>query len=215
MAAPHVAGSAALVKQLHPDWSPRQIKAALMGTARWRGVTVSSGQHAQPLGMLQIAHARARIPALTRARYLHSPVSNTHADMGAGVVDLTKIVDPGALLDPPSLSFGYTLKGDSQQITVTVANVAATPQNFTISSSLADSSSSVPGYNLLLRQSLSSMLCRQTLTLAGNAHTQGDVLSGVSVAQSRKRGAVRGHPQHVELASRSVFASRLRTHGLL
>jgi subtilisin family serine protease len=145
MATPHVAGSGALVKQLHPNWSPRQIKAALMGTARWRGVMDSFGQHAQPLGMLQIAHARTRVPALTRARNLHSPVSNTHADMGAGVVDLTKIADPGALLDPPSLSFGYTLKGDSQQITVTVANVAATPQNFTISSSLADSSSPVPG----------------------------------------------------------------------
>ncbi len=143
MATPHVAGSGALVKQLHPDWSPRQIKAALMGTARWRGVTVSSGQHAQPLGM----------STHTSAPYLptHPECMDDNPDMGAGVVDLTKIADPGALLDPPSLSFGYTLKGDSQQITVTVANVAATPQNFTISSSLADSSSSVPGY--LLRHS--------------------------------------------------------------
>lgn len=34
MAAPHVAGACALIKQAHPDWTPLQIKAALMNTAK-------------------------------------------------------------------------------------------------------------------------------------------------------------------------------------
>ncbi|MCR6112359.1 S8 family serine peptidase [Bacillus sp. A301a_S52] len=34
MAAPHVAGAVALIKQKYPDWTPDQVKAALMNTAK-------------------------------------------------------------------------------------------------------------------------------------------------------------------------------------
>ncbi len=46
MSSPHVAGAGALLKDLHPDWKPGQIKSALMTTARRRvfkedGVTLA------------------------------------------------------------------------------------------------------------------------------------------------------------------------------
>ena len=75
---------------------------------------------------------------------------NGGEDVGAGVVGLSKIADPGALLDPPSVSFGDILCGDMKDITVTVANVANTSQTFTITSTIAMSRQRV----LLLRLSL-------------------------------------------------------------
>jgi len=72
MSAPHVAGAGALLKALHPDWSPGQIKSALMATA-WTDVTREDG--ATPAGPY---------------------------DMGAGRIDLRFAGDPGLTFDIPA-----------------------------------------------------------------------------------------------------------------
>lgn len=102
MAAPHVAGAAALVRQAHPTWPNSWIKSALMSTAKYTDVYNFDETPAQPL------------------------------DMGAGRLDLTNLLDPGVILDPPSLSFGLVPTGTSKTISVTVLSVADIAETYDI-----------------------------------------------------------------------------------
>ena len=54
MATPHVAGAAAILAQQHPDWTPAQLKAALMAAAK---PNPTIGVYAQGAGRVDIARA--------------------------------------------------------------------------------------------------------------------------------------------------------------
>ena len=106
MAAPHVAGAAALLRQFHPNWSNAAIKSALMSTAKYLEVynfDYFDETPAQPL------------------------------DMGAGRLDVGAAMDPGVSLDPPSLSFGPVISGTHETISVTVTSVAGAAETYTLS----------------------------------------------------------------------------------
>ena len=75
MSSPHIAGLGALVKQAHPDWSPAQIKSALMTTARQNVVKEDGVTPADPF------------------------------DFGAGHVDPNGSVDPGLTYDAGLLDY--------------------------------------------------------------------------------------------------------------
>ena len=102
MASPHVAGAAALVRQAHPTWPTSWIKSALMSTSKYMDIYNFDETPAQPL------------------------------DMGAGRLDLTDVLDPGVILDPPSLSFGLVPTGTTKTISVTVLSVAATADTYDV-----------------------------------------------------------------------------------
>jgi subtilisin family serine protease len=95
MATPHVAGSAALLRQLHPDWEPSQIKSALMSTAT-EGVWLDTAK-TQPA------------PVLGR---------------GAGRIDLTKAGNPGLTFDQASVSAGELAAGKQAEAAVVAQNVS-------------------------------------------------------------------------------------------
>lgn len=67
MSAPHIAGLAALVRQAHPDWSPAQVKSALMTTARQDVVKEDGATPADPFdfGGGHVDPNKAVSPSLT------------------------------------------------------------------------------------------------------------------------------------------------------
>ena len=110
MAAPHVAGAAALLRQIYPTWSNAQIKSALMSTSKYIGIWNGDGTHAQPL------------------------------DMGAGRLDLTNAANPGVILDPPSLSYGVVLTGTVETMDVMVTSVASAAETYSLTAQLIQGS---------------------------------------------------------------------------
>uniref|UniRef100_A0A0C9S508 TSA: Wollemia nobilis Ref_Wollemi_Transcript_22002_2984 transcribed RNA sequence n=1 Tax=Wollemia nobilis TaxID=56998 RepID=A0A0C9S508_9CONI len=82
MAAPHIAGIAALIKQKHPDWSPTAIRSALQTTS---AVVDHMGKP------LQAQHlSDAGLPTLVPA---------TPFDYGSGAVNPKAALDPGLIFD--------------------------------------------------------------------------------------------------------------------
>lgn len=82
MAAPHVAGIAALVKQRHPKWSPAAIKSALMTTA----MTLDRAE--RPLRAQQYSGSETM-----------TLVAATPFDYGSGHVHPREALDPGLIFD--------------------------------------------------------------------------------------------------------------------
>ncbi|PWZ17217.1 Subtilisin-like protease SBT2.6 [Zea mays] len=82
MAAPHIAGIAALIKQKNPKWSPSAIKSAMMTTAN----TLDKGS--RPLRAQQ--YTASEMMTLSRA---------TPFDCGSGAVNPKAALDPGLVLD--------------------------------------------------------------------------------------------------------------------
>jgi subtilisin family serine protease len=114
MAAPHVAGAAAVLKQLHPDWSPADIKSALMSTAV-PSVWLDEDQ-------TQAADVLAE---------------------GAGRIDLSRAGDPGLLFDRPGLSFGRLAQVPGEptraELTVQARNITNEVQTYALSTDINDS----------------------------------------------------------------------------
>src|SRR6266403_437341 len=104
MSTPHIAGSAAVLKNLHSSWSPAQIKSALVN------------------------HADLVIKDAITALHDVGPTAQ-----GAGRENLSVAADATTWMDPVSASFGKVTIGHPTSLTITLSNPSATDETFTIS----------------------------------------------------------------------------------
>src|SRR4029453_16248641 len=104
MSTPHIAGSAAVLLDLNPSWSPAQIKSALVNHAA-----------------LVIKASAAGLPA-------PAPTAQ-----GAGAENPAGAADGTTWLDPASASFGRVTHGHPASVTITLSNPTGTDETFSIS----------------------------------------------------------------------------------
>ena len=106
MATPHLAGSAAVVRWLHPDWSAAQVRSAIVNTAD-QGVLQPSGPGASATDVQII---------------------------GAGRENLFSAVNATVALDPVSVSFGAipSVSGQTQSFALTLTNISGSAGTFDV-----------------------------------------------------------------------------------
>lgn len=104
MSTPHIAGSAAVLKNLHSDWSPAQIKSALVNHADLVVRDAATGLH--DIG----------------------PTAQ-----GAGRENLSVAADATSWMDPVSASFGRVTIGHPTSVTITLSNPTGSDETFSVS----------------------------------------------------------------------------------
>jgi len=104
MSTPHIAGSAAVLKNLHSSWSPAEIKSALVN------------------------HADMVIKDAITALHDVGPTAQ-----GAGRENLSVAADATTWMDPVSASFGKVTLGHPTSLTITLSNPSATDETFAVS----------------------------------------------------------------------------------
>ncbi|XP_040379897.1 subtilisin-like protease [Oryza brachyantha] len=145
MATPHVTGIVALIKKVHPDWSPAMIKSAIMTTSS----ALDNDGHA----IMDEEHRKARFYTV-----------------GAGHVDPAKAIDPGLVYDLAARDYAAyicALLGESSLRTITGDSAATCAE----AGSVAEAQLNYPAILVPLRPGLAFTVNR-TVTNVGPARSR-------------------------------------------
>ncbi|MFL6617832.1 MAG: S8 family serine peptidase, partial [Povalibacter sp.] len=122
MSSPHIAGIAALFKELHPDWSPMMIKSAFMTSAG----DVLDGPNTNPLVIFRQGAGHVRPLLATDPGLVFNHGFNDWLAFLCGTGQLTAAYCPSIRIDPSNLNVASIAIGDLagiQTVTRRVTNV--------------------------------------------------------------------------------------------
>jgi subtilisin family serine protease len=141
MSSPHVAGLAALLKEVHPGWSPMAIKSALMTTAYDVKDATTTAELIFRQGAGHVAPLKATDPGLV---FEHGFTDWLGFMCGTGQLQASYC--PLLRIDPSNLNVASIAIGDmagEQTVKRTVKNVSGSPSSYNASASL-------PGFNVAI-----------------------------------------------------------------
>jgi hypothetical protein len=155
MATAHATGSGALLLGLHPDWTPLEVRSALMMTAREAGLTKADG--VTPSNFFDRGSGRVDEFLASRAGLVmnESAVNLANADPYIGG-DPTTLNLPGMQNSAcsPSCSFNRVFRSTQNHTVTWTARVVAGPAPAFTSISLTPTQLSVPAFALSSKLSI-------------------------------------------------------------
>ncbi len=128
MAAPHVAGACALIKQAHPDWTPEQIKAALMNTAK----PLAKSNDVDRTASNSNTARRQTTSEQTQTQISQGEQAYYRTfEQGAGRIQVDEAIQATTLVTPSSIRFGkFTEQSDVHKAYLHVENTSPRDQRY-------------------------------------------------------------------------------------
>lgn len=146
MASPHVAGAAALILQAHPNYTPEQVKAALMNTA----VTVNEPLKTTPYPLNAQGAGSIRVVDAIDSKVLVTPSSHSFGvlyptDGAKSFTKTFKVFNTGKGKQTYQLSASFTNRSSAIAVKVPASITVANEASFNLTLSV-DPSGLKPGY---------------------------------------------------------------------
>lgn len=206
MSTPHVAGAAALLLEAHPDWSPAQVKSALMTTARQNVKKEGGSPKADPFdyGSGHIVPNDANDPGLTFDAGLTDYLAATcGTDLPLVSQEIcAQWARGGRSLDPENLnlpSVGMANIFGKKVVTRTVRNVSRRPADYVANIKAPR------GYRVVVTPSEFRIGANKTRRIKIAVHAKGNAAQDEWAFGSVTFESGTGHRVYVPLAVRSTL----------